>query len=164
VRIAMKMNSLVDAGCIRALYAASQAGVRVDLNVRGICCLRPGVEGVSENIRVVSVVGRFLEHSRVYAFHRGEEKRVLMGSADLMPRNLDSRVELVTPVEEEEPREAILDVLERSLADNANAWELDPSGTWTRLVAPEGERRSVQEELRARYAARAAEQLAPASG
>ena len=163
-RIAMKMNSLVDAGCIQALYAASQAGVPVDLNVRGICCLRPGVEGVSENIRVVSVVGRFLEHSRVYAFFRGEENRVLMGSADLMPRNLDSRVELVTPVEEEEPREAVLDVLERSLADNANAWELDANGAWTRLVAPGGERRSVQEELRARYAARAAEQLAPASG
>jgi polyphosphate kinase len=163
-RIAMKMNSLVDAGCVQALYAASQAGVPVDLNVRGICCLRPGVQGVSEKIRVVSVVGRFLEHSRVYAFFRGEEKRVLMGSADLMPRNLDSRVELVTPVEEEEPREAILDVLERSLADNANAWELDSNGTWIRLVAPQGERRSVQEELRARYAARAAEQLAPAGG
>jgi polyphosphate kinase len=163
-RIAMKMNSLVDAGCIRALYEASQAGVRVDLNVRGICCLRPGVPGVSENIRVVSIVGRFLEHSRVYSFQRGEEKRVLIGSADLMPRNLDSRVELVTPVEQEEPREAILDVLERSLADNTNAWELDSDGSWARLVAPEGERRSVQEELRARYATPVAEQLAPTAG
>jgi polyphosphate kinase len=163
-RIAMKMNSLVDAGCIRALYEASQAGVPVELNVRGICCLRPGVPGVSENVRVVSVVGRFLEHSRVYSFQRGEETRVLIGSADLMPRNLDSRVELAVPVEEEEPKAAILDVLERSLADNANAWELDADGRWTRLLAPEGERRSVQEELRARYAARAAEQLAPAGG
>jgi polyphosphate kinase len=163
-RIAMKMNSLVDAACIRALYEASQAGVRIDLNVRGICCLRPGVGGVSDNIRVVSVVGRFLEHSRVYAFQRGSETRVLIGSADLMPRNLDSRVELVVPVEQEEARMEILDVLERSLADNANAWELAPDGRWTRLVPPEGARRSVQEELRLRHAARSLEQLASATG
>ncbi len=163
-RIALKMNALVDAGCIRALYAASQAGVRVDLNVRGICCLRPGVPGYSENIRVVSIVGRFLEHSRVYAFQRGEETRVLMGSADLMPRNLDSRVELVTPVEDPELRAEMLDVLERCFAENANAWVLDRDGLWTRLRAPEEERRSVQAELRERHAARAAEQLAAAAG
>ena len=163
-RIAMKMNSLVDAGCIRALYEASRAGVRVDLNVRGICCLRPGVPGVSENIRVVSIVGRFLEHSRVYTFQRGEETRVLIGSADLMPRNLDSRVELVTPVDEEEPKAELLDVLGRCFGENANAWELDASGLWTRLEAPGEERRSVQEELRERHAARAAEQLAAAAG
>ncbi|MGA8744843.1 MAG: polyphosphate kinase 1 [Solirubrobacterales bacterium] len=163
-RIALKMNSLVDAGCIRALYEASRAGVRVDLNVRGICCLRPGVPGISENIHVLSIVGRFLEHSRVYAFQRGEETRVLMGSADLMPRNLDSRVELVTPVEDPDLRAEMLDVLERCFADNANAWELGADGTWTRLSAPPGERRSVQEELRERHAARAAEQLAAAAG
>jgi polyphosphate kinase len=162
-RIALKMNSLVDAACIRALYEASRAGVRVDLNVRGICCLRPGVPGVSENIRVVSIVGRFLEHSRVYAFKRGDETRVLMGSADLMPRNLDSRVELVAPVEAPEPKAELLDVLERCFADNANAWELDSNGVWSRLEATGGERRSVQEELRERYAARAAEQLAAAA-
>ena len=159
-RIALKMNALVDARCIQALYEASQAGVRVDLNVRGICCLRPGVAGVSENIRVVSIVGRFLEHSRIYAFQRGEETRVLIGSADLMPRNLDSRVELVAPVEDAALRAELLDVLERCLADNANAWELDADGVWTRLRADGEERRSVQEELRARHAARAAEQLA----
>jgi polyphosphate kinase len=159
-RITLKMNSLVDAGCIRALYEASQAGVPVDLNVRGICCLRPGVAGVSENIRVVSIVGRFLEHSRIYAFRRGEQTRVLMGSADLMPRNLDSRVELVAPVEDEVLRAELLDVLERCFADNANAWELDSEGKWTRRSPANGQRRSVQEEMRARHAARAAEQLA----
>ncbi|HWI96176.1 MAG TPA: polyphosphate kinase 1 [Solirubrobacterales bacterium] len=162
-RITLKMNSLVDAGCIRALYEASRAGVRIDLNVRGICCLRPGVPGVSENIRVVSIVGRFLEHSRVYAFQRGEQTRVLMGSADLMPRNLDSRVELVTPVEDPVLRAQLLDVLERCFADNANAWELDSTGEWTRLTPANGQRRSVQEEMRERHAALAAEQLAAVS-
>jgi polyphosphate kinase len=159
-RIALKMNSLVDATCIRALYEASRAGVRVDLNVRGICCLRPGVPEVSENIRVISIVGRFLEHSRVYAFQRGDETRVLVGSADLMPRNLDSRVELVSPVEDPRLRAELLDVLERCFAENANAWELDADGDWRRLQSPNGQRRSVQEELRERHAARAAEQLA----
>jgi polyphosphate kinase len=163
-RIALKMNSLVDAACIRALYGASQAGVRVDLNVRGICCLRPGVPGVSENIRVVSIVGRFLEHSRVYTFQRGEETRVLMGSADLMPRNLESRVELVTPVEDPVLKAELLDVLERCFAENANAWQLDADGVWTRLEPANGQRRSVQEELRERHATRAAEQLAASAG
>jgi polyphosphate kinase len=163
-RIALKMNSLVDAACIQALYEASRAGVRVDLNVRGICCLRPGVPGVSENIRVISIVGRFLEHSRVYTFQRGEETRVLMGSADLMPRNLDSRVELVTPVEDPTLRAELLDVLERCFAENANAWELDAEGNWSRLEPANGRRRSVQEELRERHAARAAEQLAATAG
>ncbi|HEX8753601.1 MAG TPA: polyphosphate kinase 1 [Solirubrobacterales bacterium] len=163
-RICLKMNSLVDAGCIQALYAASQAGVRVELNVRGICCLRPGVPGVSENIRVVSIVGRFLEHSRIYAFRRGAETRLLMGSADLMPRNLDSRVELVAPVEDPELRAEMLDVLERCFADNVNSWELGSDGCWTRNSAPPEARRSAQEELRERHAARAAEQLAAATG
>jgi polyphosphate kinase len=159
-RIALKMNALVDAGCIQALYEASQAGVPVDLNVRGVCCLRPAVPGVSENIRVVSIVGRFLEHSRIYAFQRGEETRVLTGSADLMPRNLDSRVELVAPIEDEAFKAELLDVLERCFADNANAWELDTDGNWTRLSAPEGEPRSVQRELCELHRARAAEQFA----
>jgi polyphosphate kinase len=163
-RIALKMNALVDARCIRALYEASRAGVRVDLNVRGVCCLRPGVPGVSENIRVVSIVGRFLEHSRIYTFRRGEETRILTGSADLMPRNLDSRVELVAPIEDEALRAELLDVLERSFADNANAWELGTDGVWTRLSAPAEQRRSVQEELRERHAARVGDPLAGAAG
>jgi polyphosphate kinase len=163
-RIALKMNSLVDARCIQALYEASQAGVPVDLNVRGICCLRPGVPGVSDNIRVVSIVGRFLEHSRIYAFQRGEETRLLMGSADLMPRNLDSRVELVAPVEDPVLRAEMLDVLERCFADNSNAWGLDADGRWARFRVPAEERRDVQEELRIRHAARAAEHLAATAG
>jgi polyphosphate kinase len=118
----------------------------------------------SEKIRVVSIVGRFLEHSRVYAFQRGEQTRVLTGSADLMPRNLDSRVELVTPIEDPTLRAEMLDMLERCFADNANAWELDSDGKWTRLVPANGQRRGVQEEMRERHAARAAERLAAISG
>ena len=128
----MKMNSLVDRRCIRALYEASQAGVRVDLNVRGICCLRAGIDGVSDNIRVVSVVGRFLEHSRVYGFERGGERRYFIGSADLMPRNLDTRVELLTPVEDGILRAQVEDTLERCLADDTFA--LGPAAR--RLLAP----------------------------
>ena len=128
----MKMNSLVDRRCIRALYQASQAGVPVDLNIRGICCLRPGVPGVSDNIRVVSVLGRFLEHSRVYAFFRGDEVKVYTGSADLMPRNLDTRVELIVPVEDRAVRDDLLDAVERCLVDDAGAWDLGPERTWVR--------------------------------
>src|SRR5687768_17096883 len=128
----MKMNSLVDRQCIAALYRASQAGVPVELNVRGICCLRPGVEGVSENIRVSSVVGRFLEHSRLYAFERDGECVVYQGSADLMPRNLDTRVELLSPVGDQALRDDMLDALERCLGDDTHAWELGEDGRWTR--------------------------------
>jgi polyphosphate kinase len=147
-KIRMKMNSLVDVACIEALYQASRAGVSVELNVRGICCLRPGVPGVSDNIRVNSVVGRFLEHSRVYGFIRGDESVALIGSADLMRRNLDNRVELVTPVEDAPLKEQLFDALDRCFADNSNAWELHSDGSWERLSPPEGgERRNVQEEL-----------------
>ena len=162
-RIALKMNSLVDQQCIEALYRASQAGVPVDLNVRGICCLRPGVEGVSDNIRVNSVVGRLLEHSRIYGFQRGEDWSVFIGSADLMPRNLDKRVELVTPVEDPPLRADLLDTLERCLADNTNAWDLHEDGTWTRRHATGPERRSVQQELMLAHTALAEEALATAA-
>jgi polyphosphate kinase len=162
-RIAMKMNALVDGACIRALYRASQAGVRVDLNVRGICCLKPGVEGVSENIRVNSVVGRFLEHSRIYAFLRsGHEPVVYLGSADLMPRNLDTRVELLAPVEDPALRDDLLDTLERCYADDSNAWDLQPDGTWRRREPQGPEPRSVQRELMVGHSARAAEGVAQA--
>jgi polyphosphate kinase len=155
-RIAMKMNSLVDKRCIRALYRASQAGVEVDLNIRGICCLRPGVEGVSDTIRVVSVVGRFLEHSRIYAFERDGEWTVYIGSADLMPRNLDTRVELVAPIRDEALRAELLDTLERCMADDTNAWTLDADGAWQRRE-PGPRPRSTQNELMARHSARAVE-------
>jgi polyphosphate kinase len=155
-RIALKMNSLVDRRIIRALYRASRAGVTVDLNVRGICCLRPGVKGVSEHIAVVSVLGRFLEHSRIYAFERGQQTRVLIGSADLMPRNLDTRVELITPVEDDALREDLLDTLERSLATDDGAWELRSDGSWCKRT-PGDPPRSVQRELMALHAARSSE-------
>jgi polyphosphate kinase len=158
-RIAMKMNSLVDGRCIRALYAASQAGVSVDLNVRGICCLRPGLPGISENIRVVSIVGRLLEHSRVYAFEREGEHTIYIASADLMPRNLDHRVELAVPIESAELRAELLDTLERAFADNQSSWDLDADGIWHRRGRPQlnpGEApRSLQLELAELYAARA---------
>ena len=128
-RIAMKMNSLVDKACIQALYRASQAGVPVDLNIRGICCLRPGVPGVSETIRVVSIVGRFLEHSRIYAFERGDEQEIYIGSADLMPRNLDTRVELLSPVRPPALRAELMETMELCLADDANAWVLGRTAT-----------------------------------
>jgi polyphosphate kinase len=150
--IGMKMNSLVDSRCIRALYEASQAGVPVELSLRGICCLRAGVPGVSEDMRVVSVVGRFLEHSRIYAFHRGEERSYFIGSADLMPRNLDTRVELLAPVEEPALRDELHDTLRRCLDDDTFGWELGPDG-WTRR---DGGNRSVQHELMERALERAA--------
>jgi polyphosphate kinase len=156
-RIRLKMNSLVDKRCIRALYDASTAGVPVELNVRGICCLKPGLPGISENIRVVSVVGRFLEHSRIYCFDRGDEQTVLIGSADLMPRNLDQRVELITPVEDSALRDDLIDTLERSLADDTHAWELDADGQWTRRTPQGPEPRNVQRELMLGHAARASE-------
>jgi polyphosphate kinase len=143
-RIAMKMNALVDRRCIEALYRASQAGVPIDLNVRGICCLLPGIPGISETINVVSIVGRFLEHSRIYSFQFGEERRYYTGSADLMPRNLDTRVELLTPVEAPELRAELEDTLERCFADDTNAWTLDSDGRWHRRT---GDHRSVHREL-----------------
>jgi polyphosphate kinase len=146
-RILMKMNALVDPVMIRALYDASRAGVKVELNIRGICCLRPGVPGVSENIRVVSTLGRFLEHSRIYFFERGGQTRCLIGSADLMPRNLDHRVEALAPVEDAQLAAQVRDLIERCLADNTHAWELEADGAWRRRTRQGGEKRWAQGEL-----------------
>ncbi len=152
-RIAMKCNALVDQKIIEALYRASQAGVPIALNVRGICCLLPGLPGVSETIEVVSVVGRFLEHSRVYSFHRGDEHVYYIGSADMMPRNLDTRVELLAPIERPELQAELEDTMERCLADDTYAWTLASDGSWTRR---DGRTRSVHTELMERTLAVAA--------
>ena len=135
-----KMNALVDAEMIRALYRASQTGVKVDLIVRGICCLRPGVKGLSDNIRVTSIVGRFLEHTRIFYFRNGGAEEIYIGSADLMPRNLNGRVETVFPIEDPALRARLKDeILNTYLADNVQARLLLPDGTYRRLKPADGE-------------------------
>lgn len=139
-RLIFKMNALVDPKLIRRLYEASIAGVQIDLLVRGICCLRPGIEGFSENIRVTSIVGRFLEHSRIYYFENGGEAEIYMGSADLMPRNLDRRVETIFPVDNPLLRRRIYDeILLIQMRDNLKARELTSDGTYRRLRPEAGE-------------------------
>ena len=130
-RIIAKMNALVDPDIIQHLYAASQAGVQIDLLVRGICCLRPGVRGVSDNIKVVSIVGRFLEHSRVYYFANNGDEELYMGSADWMPRNFDRRIEVVSSIEDRSLHPRVCALLDTCLADNREAWDLAPDGTYT---------------------------------
>ncbi|MDQ5829225.1 MAG: polyphosphate kinase 1, partial [Actinomycetota bacterium] len=138
-RITWKMNSLTDPRIIESLYEASRAGVRIDLIIRGICCLKPGLEGVSENIRVVSLVGRFLEHARALAFGEDEDESIYLGSADMMQRNLDRRVEQLFPLREKRHREKVRRLLELQLADTKNAWELGPDGSFERLRPQDGE-------------------------
>jgi polyphosphate kinase len=143
-RIMAKMNALVDPEIIVALYQASQAGVPVDLIVRGICCLRPGLPGISSTIRVISIVGRFLEHSRAYYFLNGGQEEVYIGSADWMPRNLDRRIEAVAPVEDPAHRQTLRDVLLLMWQDNRQAWELDADGTYQqRHPAPDEPERAT---------------------
>jgi polyphosphate kinase len=132
-RLVFKANSLVDKGIIQLLYEASNAGVKIDLIIRGMCCLRPGVAGVSENIRVVSILGRFLEHSRVYYFENDGKPQVYLGSADLMPRNLDRRVEVLFPIENAQHIETIRARLEVCLRDNTKARLMKPDGTYERI-------------------------------
>jgi polyphosphate kinase len=137
-RIIIKVNNLVDPEMIEALYAASQAGAQVDLIIRSMCSLRPGVVGMSERIRVRSIVGRFLEHSRIFAFGDGTDAEYHLGSSDLMPRNLDRRVEAVVPVTDTVLRERLSRILEIFLADDVLAWELCPDGTWQRTTTVRG--------------------------
>jgi polyphosphate kinase len=155
--IGIKVNALHDEQMIEELYRASQAGAQIDIVTRRICGLRPGVKGMSKNVRVRSVLGRFLEHSRFFVFQRGEESRYLLGSADLLPRNLDHRIEVVTPVEAR-PLQARLDaIFDALLADDSQAWELRSDGSWLRVRPPdETERRTAQGDLmrKARSSAR----------
>jgi polyphosphate kinase len=137
-RIIAKMNSLVDAEMIQALYLASQAGVETDLIVRGICCLRPQLEGVSDRIRVISIVGRFLEHSRLWYFANDSRPEYYIGSADWMPRNFDRRVECAVPVEDARLHPRLMALLETCLADNRQAWELSPDGGYAQRFPVDG--------------------------
>jgi polyphosphate kinase len=136
------MNALVDPDIIAALYEASGAGVPIDLIVRGICCLRPSLPGLSETIRVISIVGRFLEHSRAFYFLNGGEEEVYIGSADWMPRNLDRRIEAITPIDDAQHRRALRDLLLLMLEDNRQAWDLLADGSYVqrRPPGPEAER------------------------
>jgi polyphosphate kinase len=138
-RIVAKMNSLVDPDLIVRLYQASQAGVSIDLIIRGICCLRPGIPEVSENIRVVSIIGRFLEHSRLFYFENGGQERFLMGSADWMPRNLDRRVEAVVPIEDPNLQRDLQIILDVCLRDNWQAWDMLPDGTYRQRQPDQGD-------------------------
>jgi len=158
--IVMKMNSLSDPAIIEALYAASGAGVRIELVVRGICCLRAGVPGMSDNIVVRSIVGGFLEHSRIFRFDNGPDgTEYYLGSADLMPRNLDRRVEVIFPVQDRDLRARLDCIVETSLADDTESWELRRDGTWQRVPTVLG--RSVQRDLRADAMKRARRRLDP---
>ena len=154
-RIRLKVNALTDEGIIEALYAASAKGAAVEIVARSICMLRPGVEGMSENLRVRSVVGRYLEHSRLFSFEADGAHEVLLGSADLMPRNLDRRVEVLLPIEARH-RQEVATVFDSAFADNVAAWELQPDGSWRRVEADKGEKsHDHQANLRRRARARA---------
>ncbi|MGH9018418.1 MAG: polyphosphate kinase 1, partial [Acidimicrobiales bacterium] len=165
-RITIKVNGLTDPDVIDALYRASATGVPIDLVVRGVCCLRPGVPGLSETIRVRSIVGRFLEHSRIYRFGgtEGRPLNLLLGSSDLMERNLDRRIEVLFPVTDVELQARVLEVLELNLADDTNSWSLGPEGTWTRVptVTATSAQRRLQELARERARRRREPEITPA--
>ncbi len=145
--IRAKMNSLADTDLIEALYQASKAGVKVELNVRGICRLRPGVPHLSENIRVTSIVDQFLEHSRIFHFANGGEEEVYISSADWMPRNLDRRIEMLVPVDDIPSKKELIEVLDVYFRDNTKAWELQPDGSYNRVDPGKGKKIRAQEAL-----------------
>ncbi|NJM95300.1 MAG: polyphosphate kinase 1 [Acaryochloridaceae cyanobacterium CSU_5_19] len=152
-RIIAKMNSLVDFKLMRALYRASQAGVKIDLIVRGICSLKPGLPGLSENIHVISIVGRFLEHDRIFYFHNQGQPSILIGSADWRTRNLDRRVEAVVPIEDPALVAQLRELLELMLTDNCLAWDLQPDGNYIqRQPGPDQPLRSIHQILMQRAA------------
>ncbi len=146
-RIVAKMNALVDPQMIATLYEASQAGVQIDLIVRGMCCLRPGVEGLSDNIRVISIVGRYLEHSRIYYFHNQGQEEVYIGSADWMTRNLDRRVEAIVSIEDPEIVKDLQEILGVMLADNRQAWDLQPDGHYILRHPAEGTKEQCAQKI-----------------
>jgi polyphosphate kinase len=145
------MNQLQDSGIIRELYRASRAGVPIRLNVRGLCCLRPGVPDLSDNIRVFGVVGRFLEHSRIFRFINGGEPEHYLGSADWMKRNLNNRVETITPIEDPALKNELDEILATYENDNCSVWDCGPDGLYVRRSPAEGEpRREAQDEFAGR--------------
>jgi polyphosphate kinase len=146
-RIRIKVNSIADEQVIDELYKASRQGVEIEIVARSICTVRPGVEGLSENIRVLSVLGRFLEHSRVFIFEAGEEASYYLGSADLMPRNLDHRIEAVVPIEDERARQELKRAFDTMISSNVHAWELKSDGNWQRVRAKKGERSRATQTL-----------------
>jgi len=157
-RIRIKVNNITDPAIVEELYRASQAGAEIDLIVRAVCVLVPGVPGLSERIRVRSILGRFLEHSRLYCFEAGTRKDYLLGSADLMQRNLDHRIEMVVPIDAPHVRAEIETIFRRLLSDNSQAWTLESDGQWQRLSPPDGERRRSAQALAMRGRSRARRQ------
>ena len=162
-RIRFKVNALTDDAIVEELYGAAQQGADVEICARSMCALRPGVEGLSENIKVRSIVGRFLEHSRVLSFEADELHELYLGSADLMERNLDRRIEVMLPVEGARQRQELVAVLDSAFADNVSSWDLRPDGSWRRRSPGKGERAHNHQvnmqrraQLRVRRAARAA--------
>ncbi len=141
--IRAKMNSLVDHQLIKALYKASMSEVEVSLNIRGICCCIPGLKGISEHISVISIIDRYLEHSRIFHFHHGGDDKVLISTADWMPRNIDKRIELLIPIDDNEAKKRLIETLDIYFTDNSNAWKLNPNGKYTRLK-PTGKKKAIR--------------------